>query len=125
VKPLGSIEELLNLREQARSKLVEREKKIQVKVHLGTCGIAAGGNEVFKALQEEIERSGRKDIKVVVSGCAGLCSSEPNVTVGRMGEDAVIYCDMDAKKMRTIFQGHILGGEIQSDHALARIKQFG
>ena len=98
---------------------------VKVTVHLGTCGIAAGGNEVFKALQEEIERSGRKDIKVVVSGCAGLCSSEPNVTVGRMGEDAVIYCDMDAKKMRTIFQGHILGGEIQSDHALARIKQFG
>jgi NADP-reducing hydrogenase subunit HndB len=95
---------------------------VKVTVHLGTCGIAAGGNEVFKALQEEIERSGRKDIKVVISGCAGMCSSEPNVTIGRMGEDSVIYRDVDAKKMRTIFEGHVLGGEIQSNYALARIK---
>lgn len=95
---------------------------VKVTVHLGTCGIAAGGDEVFRALQEEIDTSKRNDIKVVISGCAGMCSSEPNVTVGRMGEDAVIYRDMDAKKMRTIFQGHVLGGEIQSDYALARIK---
>ena len=95
---------------------------VKITVHLGTCGIAAGGNEVLKALQEEIESSKRNDIKVVISGCAGMCSSEPNVTVGRMGEDAVIYRDMDAKKVRTIFQEHVLGGEIQGDYALARIK---
>jgi NADP-reducing hydrogenase subunit HndB len=98
---------------------------VQITVHLGTCGIAAGGDEVYKALQEEIAASGRKDINVVISGCAGMCSSEPNVTVGRMGEDAVIYRDLDAKKMHKIFQGHVLEGEIQAKYALARIRQAG
>ena len=96
---------------------------VQITVHLGTCGIAAGGEKVFEALKQEIEASGRKDIKVVISGCAGMCSSEPNVTVGRINEDAVIYRDLDAEKMRKIFQGHVLGGEIQGGYALARLRQ--
>ena len=96
---------------------------VKITVHLGTCGLAAGGNEVFDEVKKEIETSGRDDIKVVISGCAGMRSSEPNVTIGRLNEDSVIYQNVNAEKMRKIFQGHVLGSEIQSDYALARIKQ--
>jgi cysteine synthase len=44
VKPFSSVEELLSVRERARAKLAAQEKKIQVKVHLGTCGISSGAN---------------------------------------------------------------------------------
>jgi len=98
---------------------------VQITVHLGTCGIAAGGDEVYEVLKGEIMRSRRNDINVVISGCAGMCSSEPNVTIGRAGEDAVLYRNLDAEKMRQIFQGHVLKGEIQSDFAMARIRQPG
>jgi NADP-reducing hydrogenase subunit HndB len=89
---------------------------------MGTCGIAAGADEVFKVLNEEQEKMKRDDIRVVISGCMGMCSSEPNVTVRRMGEDAILYGHLDGEKMRKIFQGHVLKGEIQSDFAVARIK---
>ena len=95
---------------------------VKVTVHLGTCGIAAGGEEALEALNEEIEKSKRNDIKVVISACMGMCSSEPNVTVKRIGEESVLYRDIDAEKMRQIFQGHILKGEIQNDYALARMR---
>ena len=95
---------------------------VEVTVHLGTCGIASGGDKVYDALKEEIEKSERKDIRVLISGCAGMCSSEPNVTIRRIGEDAVIYKDLNAEKMREIYQGHILEGEIPKKYALARIK---
>ncbi len=95
---------------------------VQVTVHLGTCGIASGGDKVYDALKEEIEKSERKDIRILISGCAGMCSNEPNVTIRRMGEDAVIYKDLNADKMREIYQGHVLNGEIPKKYAMARIK---
>ena len=102
--------------------LREGETTTKITVHLGTCGIAAGGKEVMEALTEELAASGRKDIRVVVSGCMGMCSSEPNVTVERLGQDGVIYKHMDKNKMRQVFKRHILLGEVQTDFALARMK---
>jgi len=95
---------------------------VQITVHLGTCGIASGGDKVYEALKEEIEKSGRKDIRILISGCAGMCSSEPNVTIKRIGEEGIIYKDLNADKMREIFEGHILNGEIPKKYAMARIK---
>ncbi len=122
--PRLSSEDLDKIKEKVReeSSLKSDGYTVEITVHLGTCGIAAGGDRVFEALKQEIDKSGRKDIKVVISGCAGMCSSEPNVTVRRINEEAVIYRDLDAEKMRTIFRGHVLNGEIQGDYALARIK---
>jgi NADP-reducing hydrogenase subunit HndB len=94
----------------------------KITVHLGTCGIAAGGKEVMDALAEELAASGRKDIRVVTSGCMGMCSSEPNVTVEMLGKEGVIYKHMDKNKMRQVFKRHILLGEVQTNFALARMK---
>jgi NADP-reducing hydrogenase subunit HndB len=94
----------------------------KITVHLGTCGIAAGGKEVMDALAEELAASGRKDIRVVASGCMGMCSSEPNVTVEMLGKEGVIYKHMDKNKMRQVFKRHILLGEVQTAFALARMK---
>lgn len=96
---------------------------VRVTVHLGTCGIAAGGQKVLDALHDEIAAAGRKDIRVVIAACMGLCSSEPNVTVWRAGEDPVIYQGLTAEKMRRIFHEHIAGGNMVSDCALVRMRQ--
>ena len=119
-----SAKDLVNIKEKTRQKdlLTEEGDRVKITVHLGTCGLAAGGDKVYEALQEEIMKSGRRDIRIVISGCAGMCSSEPNVTIRRMGEDAVIYRDVNADKMRDIFQGHVLQGSIPEKHAMARIK---
>ena len=119
-----AVEDLEKIKEKTKKEnaLSQDGYNVQVTVHMATCGIAAGADKVFEALNEEIKKSERKDIKVVVSGCAGMCSSEPNITVRRIGEDAVLYRDLDAEKMREIFQGHVLKGEIRADYALARIR---
>ena len=118
-------EDLMKLKEKVKNEnaLSKDGYTVKITVHLGTCGLAAGGDVVYEALKEEIEESKRDDIKVVISGCAGMCSSEPNVTIGRIGEDSVIYRDLDAEKMRKIFQGHVLGGETLNEYAMARIKE--
>lgn len=110
-------------RVQEESAFGSDKATVKITVHMGTCGIAAGADKVYDALKDEIKASKRDDIRVVISACMGMCSSEPNVTVWRTGQDAVLYKDVDAEKMRQIFQGHVIGGDIQEKHALARIKE--
>jgi NADP-reducing hydrogenase subunit HndB len=121
--PKLTIEDLKKIRESAKKKtaLREGETKVRITVHMGTCGIAAGAREVMDVLLEELTETDRQDIRVVTSGCMGMCSSEPNVTVEISGQDPVIYQHMDKNKMRQVFRRHVLLGEVQSDFALARM----
>ena len=120
--PKLTIEDLKKIRDSAKKKtaLREGETTVKITVHMGTCGIAAGAKEVMDALLEEMAETDRQDIKVVTSGCMGMCSSEPNVTVEIAGQEPVIYQHMDRNKMRQVFKRHVLLGEVQTDFALAR-----
>jgi NADP-reducing hydrogenase subunit HndB len=93
---------------------------VKITVHMGTCGIAAGAREVMNSLMEEMGSTEREDIRVVTSGCLGMCSSEPNVTVEVKDEKPVVYKEIDSNKMRQIFKRHVLKGEVQTEFALSR-----
>jgi NADP-reducing hydrogenase subunit HndB len=121
-----TIEDLKRIKESARKKTALREGAATVKitVHMGTCGIAAGAREVMDALLEEMGQTERDDIQVTNSGCMGMCSSEPNVTVEVQGKPPVIYQHMDRNKMRQVFKRHVLLDEVQTDFALAKGKEM-
>ncbi len=118
-----SIDDLKKIKEKTakETSLREGRAKIKIMVHMGTCGIAAGARDVMNALMDELAESDRDDIRVVASGCMGMCSSEPNVTVEVDGEEPIIYQKMDANKMRQVFMRHVLKGEVQTDFALAKM----
>ncbi len=119
-----TIEDLKKIKNQTKKDTALREggATVKITVHLGTCGIAAGGREVMDALLQEMTETDRQDIRVITSGCMGMCSSEPNVTVELQDQEPVVYQLMDAKKMRQVFKRHVLLGEVQTDFALARMK---
>ena len=116
------IEDLKKIKEKvvAETSLREGHRRVKATVHMGTCGIASGAKEVMDALMDEIGASGASDIAVTTSGCMGLCSREPLVTVEIVGKEPIKYEYVDADKMRQIFKGHILQGEIQMPFVLAR-----
>ncbi|MBM3297365.1 MAG: (2Fe-2S) ferredoxin domain-containing protein [Candidatus Aminicenantes bacterium] len=119
--PKLTLDELARMREQARKTTRLREggaHRAKVTVHMGTCGIAAGARGVMNALLAEIDRQNAHDVLVVNSGCAGLCSREPMITVERVGEAPVKYADVNPDKMSRIFERHVLGGTIVSEYAL-------
>jgi NADP-reducing hydrogenase subunit HndB len=99
--------------------LREGECRIKVIVHMGTCGIAAGARDVMKALTEELEKSGAKDVLLSISSCAGLCSREPMVTIEEKDKPGVKYVDLNAEKAQKIFSEHVLGGKIVKEYVLA------
>ena len=116
------ISDLAKIKEQVTQNTSLRDGGAQVKitVHMGTCGIASGARTVLKALMEEVDSSGRKDIIVTTSGCMGLCSQEPLVTVECLNEEPIKYAFVDDPKMRQIFNRHVLEGEVQTQWALAK-----
>lgn len=122
---ITSKEGLLKIQEETSRKMSPQtsDKNIKILVHMGTCGIAAGAKEVMEALQEELQQTETKNIQVVASGCAGMCSSEPNVTIERKGEPGIMYQYVNKDKMHQIFKRHVLLGEIQTEFALSKISE--
>ena len=119
------IEDLKKIKERVHQEnaLREGDRRVKVTVHMGTCGIAAGAREVMNSLMNEIEEAGVSDVAVTTSGCMGLCSREPEVTVEILGTDPIVYEYVNPNKMRQIFKRHILQGEIQTPFVLARGKE--
>jgi NADP-reducing hydrogenase subunit HndB len=119
-----TIEDLKRIREEAKKNTTLREggATVKITVHMGTCGIAAGARDVMNIILEEMTEADRHDIHVMNSGCMGMCSSEPNVTVEIKGQDPIIYQHVDRNRMRQIFKRHVLKGEVQTDFALAKIQ---
>ena len=120
-----TIEDLKKIKERVHAETALRDGHLRVKVtvHMGTCGIASGAKEVMDSLLKEIEEAGVTDVAVTTSGCMGLCSREPLVTIEEQGKEATVYEYVNKNKMRQIFKRHILGGEIQSDFVMARGKE--
>jgi len=119
--PKLNINDLVKLREQAKKTTQIREGgeyRAKINVHMGTCGIAAGARNIMSTLLKEIETRDLRDVLLTNSGCAGLCSHEPMITVEMAGRPPVKYIDLTEKKTKEIFEKHILGGTILKDYAL-------
>jgi NADP-reducing hydrogenase subunit HndB len=116
------IEDLKKIKERvhAETALREGDRRAKITVHMGTCGIASGARTVMEALMGAIEETNVTDVAVTTSGCMGLCSREPLVTVEILGQEPIKYEYMDANKMRQVFKRHVLEGEIQTPFVLAR-----
>jgi NADP-reducing hydrogenase subunit HndB len=116
------IEDLKKIKEKvhAETALREGDRRAKITVHMGTCGIASGAKGVMDALMRAIEEANVTDVAVTTSGCMGLCSREPLVTVEIIGQEPIKYEYMDTNKMRQVFKRHVLEGEIQTPFVLAR-----
>jgi NADP-reducing hydrogenase subunit HndB len=119
--PKLTFEDLEKIRDQAQRAMAVREGgayRAKVNVHMGTCGIAAGARMVMTALMKEIKTRDLQDVLLTSSGCAGLCSQEPMITVEIAGRAPVKYVNLSEAKVLEIFEKHIQGGSIVEDYAL-------
>lgn len=53
---------------------------MKIRIGLGSCGMASGGNKVMEKIKKELKDSG-SDVIVEPTGCIGLCFYEPIVDV--------------------------------------------
>jgi NADP-reducing hydrogenase subunit HndB len=114
-------EDLGKIRERMARTMSLRDGDAQAKVtvHMGTCGIAAGARKIMSTMLSLVEKEDAKDVLITTSGCAGLCSREPMMTVELKGQAPVKYVDLDQEKTDKIFSDHVLSGVVVEEYALA------
>lgn len=118
MKPLASAQELTKLRDKIKERLAKQEKKIQVKVHLGTCGISSGANKVLQAFQNGVESNKLSDVSVLKAACIGLCDREPVVTVEHPVTGKTTYYDLTEDKVTKIIEQHLVRNKVVEEWKL-------
>jgi NADH:ubiquinone oxidoreductase subunit F (NADH-binding)/(2Fe-2S) ferredoxin/Pyruvate/2-oxoacid:ferredoxin oxidoreductase delta subunit len=115
------VADLARIRRETRERRSIRPDgtRARITVHMGTCGTAAGAQEVLDAAYKETAARRLANVDVAASGCAGLCNREPMATVEIAGRAPVKYINLTADKIREIIERHVLGGAIVAENALA------
>lgn len=86
-----------------------------VSVGMSACGLAAGAEEVFQALVEEVKKR-NLPVEVTKSGCAGMCYAEPMVEVKMEGLPTVTYGKVNREIALEILETHIIRKTLLNDH---------
>ncbi len=108
---LSSPADLDDLRERTLASLANRrQKSVTLAVGMGTCGRAAGASETLQAILGEINALGLSDVKVIQTGCLGLCAWEPIVQVWPGEGEQMVYSLVTPERARHIVQEHVILG---------------
>jgi len=115
-----TLDDLRRLRDEKKTAMMQRDseadKRGEVVIGMGTCGIAAGAKEVFDAFLDEMDQAGITGIAIRQTGCMGLCFSEPTVEVNTSDMPHVVYGNVDEDTARRIVRDHLAGTALVSDH---------
>lgn len=112
-----SLEDLRKMREKLHSDINIRENSNdpdslpQIKVSMGTCGIAAGAKEVMSAFIDTLKEE-KVDAVVTQSGCMGYCHAEPTIEVKLPGQEPIVYGYVNPNRVVEIVQKYIKNGEL-------------
>lgn len=115
-----TLDDLKRIKEdyKAQSTLREGGQRAKITVHMGTCGIAAGARGIMSKILEEIKTRNITDVIVTTSGCAGMCSKEPMITIETIGKSPVKYGNLSLEKIERIFSEDAISGNILEDLAI-------
>lgn len=111
VKDLEGLKKIKNQTLEIQS-LDDTKNRKRITVHMGTCGIASGAQDVLHTFKKLVRESKEKDIKIETTGCMGICSKEPLVTVEIINQEPIIYEYVNNEKAMEIFNTHIQEGKV-------------
>jgi (2Fe-2S) ferredoxin len=95
------------------------EQKGEVMISMGTCGIAAGGDAVYKIFEDELKSNGLEgSVKLKKTGCLGMCFCEPNMVVKINGMPEILYGNVDEKAAHAIVSEHIIKKNILNNYVI-------
>ena len=97
-------------------------KTTRIVVGMATCGIAAGADDVFDAIVDEVSKLGLSNVIVAKTGCIGVCRLEPIVEIIRPGEEKVTYVKMSPYKARRVVASHVLVGTVRDEYIMHVIR---
>jgi NADP-reducing hydrogenase subunit HndB len=96
----------------------EETSKGEIMISMGTCGIAAGGDLIYKAFEEDLKNKGLDSIRLKKTGCLGMCFCEPNLIVKLDGMPEILYGNVDEKTAHSIVSEHVVKKNILNNYVI-------
>ena len=111
---INSLEDLKRIREKALEirKVKKTSGAVQVIINMGTCGIAVGARETYKAVLDYIEKNHVENVSVTQTGCVGLCEQEPILQVVKGESKKISYGKVSPEIAEKIMKSHVVEGNI-------------
>lgn len=126
---MKSLKELKEIRAKMKQQSSQREmaddNDIRIAVGMATCGIAAGARPVLNKFVEEVAKRNLHNVKVVQTGCIGMCVLEPIVEVFVPGEEKVTYIHVKEDMVAKIVADHIVNGNAVSEYTIGNENTMG
>ena len=117
MEKIKSLADLKKIKDNVQAKIELREKsehpesRIQIKVAMATCGIAAGSKATMTYFLDNLEKNGI-DAVVTQTGCMGYCYAEPTVEITKPGKDPIVFGHVTCDKAEEIIQKYLKNDEL-------------
>ena len=107
------------IKDQALSRweAMQHSERPRIMLGMGTCGIAAGADDIVPALKEGLERTGTA-ADIIEVGCIGLCYAEPLIEVAKPGRPSIFYGYLTPALASEIVSDYLAGDDPRPDLAL-------
>jgi NADH-quinone oxidoreductase subunit F len=98
-------------------KAMQQSETPRILIGMGTCGRAAGAEDILDVLSQELAQQNiQADILPV--GCIGLCYAEPLIEVTKPGMPSVFYGNLTPEIIPEIVKDYLINGNPRSELAL-------
>jgi NADH-quinone oxidoreductase subunit F len=91
-----------------------------IEVGMGTCGKAAGAEDVLASIEQTLRQMGIS-CQVIEVGCIGMCYLEPVMAVRIPDEPFILYGNLTPEKTNEIIRSYLLGGDPISKWAICTL----
>jgi NADH:ubiquinone oxidoreductase subunit F (NADH-binding)/(2Fe-2S) ferredoxin len=110
------LEQLNRLKDQGLRQIYP--DRLKIVVGMATCGISAGADKVWTALEQQVAKAGLQTV-LEKTGCIGFCQREPLVDVVYPKQVRVSYQNMTPAKARALVEA-LKAGEFFRENVLCR-----
>ncbi len=111
---------LTEWRQKLKNKFGISQNETKINIGMGTCGIAAGAENVKSKLEQVIAKL-NLNIKVGKTSCMGICYSEVNVEIELPEKPLVIYGRITEDKVERLIESHVVNNQPIIEWAVAQI----
>ena len=106
---------------QARAALRhENNEETLIYIGTGTCGLGAGAAKTKKAVEKYCETNNMQ-VRIIETGCIGLCSAEPIVDIQLPGKPRVSFSNVTTDRVSPLFDA-LRGGTLPKESCLGQFK---
>ncbi|MCK5684836.1 NADH-quinone oxidoreductase subunit NuoF, partial [bacterium] len=81
-----------------------------MRIGLGTCGVSAGANDILNKM-EELVSAKKINVKIVKTGCIGMCYREVLVEIESEDGKKFLYGNVKPENCSQIVEQHLISGE--------------